>query len=474
MNGLRHLQGMRDLAGGAWLKLKRAQDKLAGFFSLYGYAPLETPLLEPTELFLRKSGGEMAVRTYAFADPGGNQVSLRPEFTASVVRHYMETWREKPLPWRVQYAGPVFRYQPGEEPRQFTQVGAELVGCAGPEADAEVLCLCIQSLKEAGVREPLLALGDAGVYTSVLESLGLSERARLFILGSLSQLREGPAGVEAVKERARQFHLPAGGPREELRDAIRHLDRKEAQELLHQLLVRSESSALGQRTIQKVEERLLFKLQGGDDPASMEKGLEVASRLAAVRGATRSAIASARKTLKSYGLGTSALARLEEALRLAALQGLPRNAVTLDFGLARGIAYYTGIVFEVNDSKNGLSLGGGGRYDTLVRALGHPEDVPALGFAFTLENVAQAVGEAGPTVESETHPVLVVPAGREAYGAALQVAAEMRREGTPAEVEVCGRSIAEARAYARTRGIRTVVEVDASGKAVKRSFGGRR
>ena len=61
--------------------------------------------------------------------------------------------------------------------------------------------------------------------------------------------------------------------------------------------------------------------------------------------------------------------------------------MTLDLGMARGIAYYTGIVFELFDNQSGLSLGGGGRYDSLARNMGSPRHIPALGFAYDLDRL---------------------------------------------------------------------------------------
>ena len=95
----------------------------------------DVPILESTELFLRKSGGDLASQMYSFNDPGSNAVSLRPEFTSAIMRHYLESTcavdHDPVVRW--QYAGPVFRYDLGNPPPadnsgQFTQVGAELIG----------------------------------------------------------------------------------------------------------------------------------------------------------------------------------------------------------------------------------------------------------------------------------------------------------------------------------------------------------
>ena len=73
MEKFRLLQGMRDLPQGSWKALRSVQDKLGELFYVHGYRVLETPLLEPTELYLRKSGGELAARMYSFTDPKSRQ-----------------------------------------------------------------------------------------------------------------------------------------------------------------------------------------------------------------------------------------------------------------------------------------------------------------------------------------------------------------------------------------------------------------
>ena len=99
----------------SWGRQRAVQQKLSRLFGIFGYQTLELPILGPAELFLRKSGGELASQMYSFADAGGSQVSLRPEFTAPIMRHYLDGAGQQSLPARWQYAGPVFRYS-GEGP----------------------------------------------------------------------------------------------------------------------------------------------------------------------------------------------------------------------------------------------------------------------------------------------------------------------------------------------------------------------
>ena len=82
------LQGMNDLSEDAWRQKLGLQQRLCELLFRYGYRYLETPVLESTELFMRKSGGELASQLYSFTDAGSNSVSLRPEITSPIMRHY--------------------------------------------------------------------------------------------------------------------------------------------------------------------------------------------------------------------------------------------------------------------------------------------------------------------------------------------------------------------------------------------------
>ena len=90
---IRQLPGMRDESPSNLQRKVTLQGFLANYLSSHGYQTIDTPILQPTELFLRKSGGELANRMYSFTDAGGNKISLRPEFTASVIRYYLEKKR---------------------------------------------------------------------------------------------------------------------------------------------------------------------------------------------------------------------------------------------------------------------------------------------------------------------------------------------------------------------------------------------
>ena len=461
------LKGMEDRGPEAATVLAGSGDVLASFLSSYGYRRVDVPILEETELFLRKSGGELASRMYTFTAPSGHRVSLRPEFTSPVVRAYLEGLDTGPLPLRWQYQGPVFRYEPGDaiDRRQFTQVGAEFIGALGPLADAEVLALAAGGLSRLGVKGHRLVIGHLGFIAALLDSLSISDRARLFLLANVSALKETGPGSAQVLEGARALGLlPADGEEQEPASGVAS---EETLALLERSAQNDAAQAFGVRSPEEVRERYFRKLRLSENPSRFGEALELVTRVAQVSGAPEDAVAKARKLVKPGPVQREldGLVATLEALSSYDL-GIP---VTVDFGLARGIAYYTGVVFELEHSSiaGSPSLGGGGRYDGLVQALGGPKDTPAMGFAWTLERAleARAAGSRSGSPKERAPLLLLLRAqGPSGQGAAVREAERLRAQGDVVELEVSSRSLKESISYARQRGIQRVISVSSSGE----------
>ena len=461
---------MYDLRRESLRRKRTLQDALTSTLAGYGYEFLETPLLEGTELFLRQSGGDLASRMYSFVDAGSNQVSLRPEFTSPIMRHFLENGAGA-LPARFQYAGPVFRYDVAhpEGSGQFTQVGAELIGASGLLADAELLTLAADLAARAGLVDYRLELADLDVFHSILDVARISDRARSFILASIPQLRLGPQALPEVRERAYQLHLDdRNSEYQELSAAITGLDDDQARQVIQGFLQWNSTDIrrFGQRDPQQVVDRFLRKLRGTDEMGRLEQGLELAARMATIRGEPREALAATRDVVATSGAYSPALDRLEELLEILESCAETHGKVTVDFGLARGLAYYNGIVFEVRHPDWPSPLGGGGRYDGLARALGSPVDVPASGFAYTLETLlALADGQESsvrPGEQNET--VLVVAEAPAVAGRALKEARKLRDKGLVVELEVGGRDLEQSREFASQQGFGRMVYVDTGGE----------
>ena len=204
MSTIPQLPGMKDESPEQLRVRVELQDSIVAQLTDQGYLSIDTPIVQPAELFLRKSGGELASRMYTFDDPGGNKVSLRPEFTASVIRYYIEHLSDLNLPVKIQYSGPVFRYDEKKIYGQFNQIGAEILGGSDPILDAESVLLASSCLSNVGLysRNMRIVLGDVGVLHSIFSGMGLSQRAQTFMISGLLKLKNDITNVSSLKNEA--------------------------------------------------------------------------------------------------------------------------------------------------------------------------------------------------------------------------------------------------------------------------------
>jgi len=196
---VRGVKGTRDLLPeetAVWAAVEAVARKV---FGSYGYGEIRTPIMEETELFVRGVGESTDIvgkEMYTFPDRKGRSLTLRPESTAPVARAFVQHgMADRGLPVKVYYAGPQFRYERPQRGRyrQFSQIGAELIGDPGPSSDAELLLMLVrflEALEFDGLTVLLNTVGDeasrAAYRTALLEflephreSLGEDSRRRL-------------------------------------------------------------------------------------------------------------------------------------------------------------------------------------------------------------------------------------------------------------------------------------------------------
>ena len=313
-------------------------------------------------MFVRKSGGELSGMLYTFDDPGGNRVSLRPEFTPSVIRHFVEQAPELGTPARLRYCGPVFRYHSldGGDLRQFTQVGTELIGPSGSEADAEILSIACGGLGELGLSEWTVRIGDTGLLNRVLDSHGLSDATKGFVFAHMDDLKTDSTSVDDLVVLADEMGLlRARGGGDMVPEATEN-GAEVARQFVEDMLSDSVSSPVGRRTTEQIVERLLRKLQRVDSPDKLNAALALVTDLSKVRGAPDETLPKvgdmySGRTAPTLTPVDTASGRLFDQLPG---QGVPLYNVVLDLAFIPGIAYYTGIVFEIScDGEDGPIIG---------------------------------------------------------------------------------------------------------------------
>lgn len=168
---LQSVKGTRDLLPQISDKFRYIEERASVISGLYGFQEIQTPILEPTGLFLRSLGDTSDIVTkemYRFTDAGGDDLVLRPEGTAGVARAFINEGLSQNVPVKLYYRGPMFRRERPQRGRyrQFNQFGLELLGVEKPQADLEVLACAYRILKDLGVM---------GTITLHLNTLGDQE-----------------------------------------------------------------------------------------------------------------------------------------------------------------------------------------------------------------------------------------------------------------------------------------------------------
>ena len=193
------VRGTQDLLPEMARRHRRVSETARQLAALYGFAEIATPVFEFTEVFARPIGEHtdiVAKEMYTFTDRGGEEVTLRPENTAGVVRAVLSNGLTQSTPLKFFYSGPMFRYERPQKGRfrQFHQIGVELIGVAQPQADIEVIALGQRILKALGIADRVVlelnTLGDpesraayrkalVGYFSARISELSEDSRRRL-------------------------------------------------------------------------------------------------------------------------------------------------------------------------------------------------------------------------------------------------------------------------------------------------------
>src|SRR3984893_7863631 len=215
MRALQPVRGTQDLLPEAARRHRRVIETARAGAELYGFAEMATPIFEFTEVFARPIGEHtdiVAKEMYTFTDRGGEEVTLRPENTAGVVRAVLSNGLVQSVPLKFFYSGPMFRYERPQKGRfrQFHQIGVELIGVAQPQADIEVIASGRRILDALGIGDRVVlelnTLGDVesrAAYRGALVSY-FSARASELSADSQRRLERNPLRIFDSKEETDQ------------------------------------------------------------------------------------------------------------------------------------------------------------------------------------------------------------------------------------------------------------------------------
>jgi ATP phosphoribosyltransferase regulatory subunit len=243
--------GVRDWLPHELARKREIEQQMRAVFGRWAYEEVRSPMFERFDVLERGLGAETTALLFQFNDRSSTALALRPEMTTPIARLVSTRMREAALPLRLAYVAPVFRYyeQPQEgRMRELTQAGAELIGAAGPDADAEALFMAIEALAEIGLPDARFDINDARVVDGVLAGMGLHGEQALRakeLIGQRNLVALQQLGLPALT----RFTLQRGG--REVIASVRELCRTEsslaALDALDSLLRRAEALGYGGR-----------------------------------------------------------------------------------------------------------------------------------------------------------------------------------------------------------------------------------
>ncbi|MBV9330110.1 MAG: ATP phosphoribosyltransferase regulatory subunit [Alphaproteobacteria bacterium] len=367
--------------------LNEQADSILRVFAGHGYLRQEPSILQPAEIFLERSGEEIRRRTYTFTDPAGNELCLRPDLTIPICRAHVA--RRGSYPARLCYHGLAFRHQPSapQRPSQFYQAGAELLGVDNRlAAETEVMGLAVEALRATGLAGFELKIGDLGLFADLVDALDVPSQWR----GRLKRHFWRVDYFDALLARASSG---VASNTQKLLANIGGMEPADARSALEGLMDMFAEAPSGTRTREEIVDRLI---EQAADAAAMRLDPAIAAIIAdmlAIEGPAEQSLETIRSLTKKARVNLEGPIRAMEE-RLAALKALGIDPGRIRFAarFGRNMEYYTGFVAEFwsRDAEGPVQVAGGGRYDTLLQALGADRAIPAMGFVIRTERVLAA------------------------------------------------------------------------------------
>jgi len=363
-------------------------------FESFGFVPIETPALEYTSVLLGKYGEEGDKLLYRFNDNGGRDIALRYDLTVPLAR--VVSMYPLPKPFKRYQITPVWRAEKPQKGRfrEFCQCDVDIVGSSSYLADAECVQIAYELISKVfGSPNFKVRINNRKILNGLVEYAGFEPEKSILVFRAIDKLpKVGESGVK--------MELKAGG--------------------------------LSDQSISRVFD--FMKISGSN--TEMIKQL--------------------KEVFSSVPATLEGVENLENVFNSLKLLGVPEKNVVIDLSIARGLTYYTGIVYEtfLDELPNFGSMMSGGRFDELISKISDgKQDIPAVGISMGLDRLVAAIEELGLAKENvyATAQVLVTTLGNE--NKTLQVASNLRNHGIKTELYLGKGDLRKQMKYANATGV---------------------
>jgi len=370
----RSLKGFRDFYGPRARARQYVVDIFKAVFEKYGYQPLETPALEYAEVLLGKSGSEVDRLCYTFEDPGGRKVGLKYDLTVPTCRFIAQNYSKLVFPFKrymIQSAWRAEKPQKGRY-REFIQCDADVWGTRSTLVEGEFIQMGIELIKKLGFKKFVAQINNRKIINGIFAYSGVKKNQYYDSATSVDKLKKiGPEGV-----------------------------RKE-----------------------------LKKRQISD---SVSKKILA---LVSLRGSSKDQFKALEKKLAKFPEALEGIGELRAIFAYLKSVGVDSQYYQYDPSIIRGMAYYTGPVWEFTITEGGVgSISGGGRYDKLT-GLYLGQDVPASGGSFGIERIIEVMEDRKMfKFDHSQVKVLVTIFSPELQEKSIEVTDQLRRAGIATEL----------------------------------------
>lgn len=394
----RTLKGFRDFLPEAMMPREAIMDTARRVYRSYGFSPIDTPVLEYLEILTGKGSDETDRQLYRFEDHGGRQVGMRFDLTVPLARFTAQHIGQLGTPFKRYHIAPVWRGENTQAGRyrEFMQCDFDTIGTESVVADIETALVIHELLLAIGIDDFQLRINNRQLLSGLLEKLGMLENS-VPILRCLDKLDK--IGAEGVNK---ELQSVAG------------LSVQQASEIL---------------------------------------------RLAEVKGSADSVLTAVAPLVSGNERGEGAIERLSQIVQALEHTGVPEARFKIDVSIARGLDYYTGVIFEtmLGQLPSIGSICSGGRYDNLA-GLYTKQHLPGIGASLGLDRLLAAMEKLEMIQPVRTPaPVMIAYFDKDRLNDYLSIAQAVRSAGIGCEVYPDSKKLPAQLKYADQRGFQAAI-----------------